>query len=500
MKRWPIAIHVLIQLLAIFTIFYFVNHLSCRHYDRIDLTKSGKFTLSSQTTNFIGNLEFDIDLVVAFSRSTDKGLLDDLRALTDEYRIHSNGRVRVELVDPIRYPNRAVELEEKYKVSLDRNMVIVAYGDRIRVIEDRDLAARTRGDVITSFYGEVVLTAAMIEVTADRQRKIYVVRGYQRVDYLNAVAEEIATLANRQNALVDFLDLTEGKIPEDADTIVLAAPQTDLSPAARKLVEDFWNSERGSIFLALDPEAKTPELHRMLGELGVFPRDDRVLYAGGAAGGPIQTTFNVTTRVMDSPAITHELSGMSVPLGGKSQSIKITPGADAVLADNILLTPLLEAEPRFWGETDYRETDNYSRHRTDDYHHKDGLYLAVAVERGAVADPKLRVATQRMIVVSNPTIFTPSRMMTQEERERVRDNPEQTIPIMRLKARSDFVISSLNWLLDRPELQGISPKEPKRYTVVLEDGEKTLITTLVLWILPGLSLGFGIFVWAMRRN
>ncbi|MFT5470897.1 MAG: hypothetical protein ACI8UO_006029 [Verrucomicrobiales bacterium] len=477
-KRLPIAIHVAVQLLAVFVIFYLVNYLSCRHYDRIDLTRSGKFTLSSVTTNFLSSLDSEVHVVIAFTRDSDKGLLDDIRALADEYRVHSDGHVRVEVVDPARFPNRASELKEKYKVTLDRNMILVANGDRLRTLEDLDLATRAQGDFVVSFNGEIALTAAMVEVTGDRQRKIYIVKGYQRQDYLAEAAAEIRTLANRQNAVVDFIDLSDtGGIPKDADTLIIAAPKSDPTPDELALIQEFWNSERGSIFLALDPDSPTPELHTMLRGLGVVPRDDRILYAGGAAGGSIQTTFNVPALIREDSPITHELRGMAIPLGGRSQSLQLLPSADFVRNKNIHLTPLLVADLKFWGEIDHAGTEKFLRDRDD---HHSPLYLGAAIERGAVDDPNLRVATQRMVVVSNPTILSGGQK--------------------RQKIRSDFVMSSLNWLLDRPHLQGILPKEPTRYAVVLDDSEKTAITWLVLWILPGLTLLLGIFVWTMRRN
>ena len=70
-KRWPIAAHVAGQLVAILVIFVLCNYMSCRHYKRIDLTQSQKFTLSSFTTNFLHGLETDVDVIVAHSPEGD---------------------------------------------------------------------------------------------------------------------------------------------------------------------------------------------------------------------------------------------------------------------------------------------------------------------------------------------------------------------------------------------------------------------------------------------
>ena len=164
-----------------------------------------------------------------------------MRSLVDEYRLHSDGKVRVEVLDPARFPNRVAEVTAKYKVTLDQDLIIVANGERTRILEDADLAVREGGALITQFTGEIALTASLVELVEERRRKIYVVTGYQRQDFLQEVGAEIGNLANRQNAVVDYLDLSSGKIPEDADTIVLAALSSDLGSEEMKLIQTFWN-------------------------------------------------------------------------------------------------------------------------------------------------------------------------------------------------------------------------------------------------------------------
>lgn len=475
-RRAPIAVFVGLQLLAILTIFIAVNYLSFRHYQRVDLTQSQKFTLSSLTTSFLSGLSTEIDVIVAFTPSSE--IYNDIRSLAEEYQRLGNKSIRVEVLDPARYPDRSAELKAKYGVTLDRNLVIVSQGDRTRVISESDIAIRDGNGMIAKLSGEIALTSALIEVVEGRRRKIYVLNGFQRQDYLQEVVAEITTLANRQNAVVDFLSLSGGaKVPDDADTLVIAAPQSDPSPAEMKSLTDFWNSERGSIFLALDPEAPTPALLAFVRRLGASPRDDRVLFASRVPGQPLQTTFSVPALVRAGSPISTELAGMEIPLGGRSQSLELFPTAEFVKNENIHLTPLLVADARFWGETGYAK-DDIARDKDADNHSP--LYLGATIERGAVDDPNLRVETQRMVLVTNPTILSGG-----DQRQKI---------------RSDFTMASLNWLLDRTELTGVLPKEPTRYAVVVSEARKRLINLIVIWLLPGLALLLGLFVWLGRRN
>lgn len=473
-KRWPIAVHVSVQIVAIFVIFFLCNYMSCRHYNRLDLTQSEKFTLSTFTTNFLHNMSSDVDVIVAFSPNSE--LFNDVRSLVDEYRLKSDNKVRVEILNPSHFPNRAAEVKAKYNVTLDQDLIIVAQGERVRVLGDADLAVRAPGGLITQFTGEIGLTASLVELLEERQRKIYVITGYQRQEFIQQVGAEISNLANRQNAIVDFLDLSKGSVPSDADALILASPQTDLAPSELKALLEYWN-QRGSIYLSLDPDAETPNLHSFLRSVGAAPRPDRVLQASSISGGPIQTRYEVPAMVRKEVKATRELAGMGITLRGRSQSIHLTPAADHVRNQNIQLTPLLVANPDFWGETDF-DKEPIVRDRDLDNHTP--LYLGVMIERGAVDDPNLRVETQRMVLVSNPMILTGGNQ--------------------RQKVQSDFVITTLNWLLDRTHLQGVLPKEPTRYAVTLSGAEKSAINLLVIWILPSLALLLGFFVWLTRRG
>ena len=58
----------------------------------------------------------------------------------------------------------------------------------------------------------------------------------------------------------------------------------------------------------------------------------------------------------------------------------------------------------------------------------------------------------------------------------------------------------MNWLIERPQLLGIAPKAPEQVHLSLTSGQLTLISWLVLAILPLLSVGAGVFVYRRRRR
>jgi ABC-type uncharacterized transport system involved in gliding motility auxiliary subunit len=63
-----------------------------------------------------------------------------------------------------------------------------------------------------------------------------------------------------------------------------------------------------------------------------------------------------------------------------------------------------------------------------------------------------------------------------------------------------LVADTMNWLIERPQLLGIAPKAPEQVHLSLTSGQLTLISWLVLAILPLLSVGAGVFVYRRRRR
>jgi hypothetical protein len=467
--------HVPARLLAAVLFLVLVNVVSFRHYHRSDLTENARFTLSGVTQSLIKSLKQEVEVIGVFLPSSE--IADDVRTLVDEYRKASGKKIRVEWIDPARQPDRVEAIKARHKITLRGSSLIVARGAQRRVLREEDLLQRDGSGLIAKFNGEIALSAALIEVLEETPRKLILVTGHSPAPELQAAAEELRVPGSRQNVKLEYASLQTGGIPADASVVVIAAPQTDFSATEMRELERFWSDGRGSVFVSLNPDSPTPRLRAFIRALGVAPRGDRLIYLEGRRGQPEAKIFSVTASIRPGSAITRDFAGMDLHLGGRSESLELFPDADLIRAQNIHLTPLLVADPRFWGETDFN-AEPIRRDRTDD--HSGPLYLAAAVEKGAVDDPNLRVDTQRLVVVSNPAIFHGG--------------------LDRDQTQADFVMSCLNWLMDRTHLAGIPPKEPARYAVELSEKQRGRLERFLLWIGPGLALLAGLWVGWWRRK
>ena len=101
------------------------------------------------------------------------------------------------------------------------------------------------------------------------------------------------------------------------------------------------------------------------------------------------------------------------------------------------------------------------------------------MEKGALNDPNIHVDSSRMIVVANSDFL---------------NNDQLT------QANADFAMSSLNWLLSRDELIGITPKLNQSFTLNLTDTQLSSLAWIVLGLIPGAIAAVGVAGWLKRRS
>ncbi len=476
-SRTRIVCNVILQGLLLILIFLIVNYLSCRHHTQWDLTHNRKFTLSTTTLNFLDSLEQDVDIIVSFLAGSQ--VYDDIKGLIDEYQRYGRSHINVELVDPGRDRSRATDIKNKFDLELSKNVVIIATGDRVKVVSEDDMVTREDGAFgrVLAFRGESALTSALIEAVEKEQKKLYLVTGHRKVTELQDLMRELHVLLSRQNAVIEELVLPQvDAIPNDCEALILIGPRIDLTPKEHDLVQSWWEDRKGSLLVLLNPAARTPNLYSFLRQFGAMPRDDRLVYAAKISGMELQKTYTVPAVFLPGSPVTRELVGINTVLLNESQSLRVLENDALLQAQNVSVVPLLLADERFWGETDYHE-ETAVRSETED--NLPPIYLAAAVEKGAVDDPNLRIASSRMVVAGNSHFL----------------DSEPT----RVAANVDFIMSALNWMLDREELIGITPKQPTEYNLNLSPAQFSRIQLIVLLIMPVGVFLFGIAVWITRR-
>ncbi|MDP9291438.1 MAG: Gldg family protein, partial [Verrucomicrobiota bacterium] len=329
---------------------------------------------------------------------------------------------------------------------------------------------------VTAFKGEQAVTSALLEVSEAKQSKIYVLNGHGEPELKSETLSGLKAYIERQNLKLDALNLMDvDKIPDDANAIVIIGPKYDFTEREMKLFQDYW-AKNGRVFIALDPAAATARLLAFLNDQGVKPEDDRILRTVNL--GPVTGILrDVTTDFVEGSPITKRLKDVNGVFLGATQSLALDPAR--VTPANIKLQPLIQAGQGFWGETAYNIGEGDTIFFDPQKDRAAPLTLAVSVEKGALSDARVKVGSSRMIVVGNSTFVT---------------NEALT------EANVDLVLGSLNWLIDREELIGITPKEAKTFTLNLTQAQVGNIALLSMAIIPSFAAALGVASWWQRRR
>ena len=482
-NRFAIGLNVLLQLALVFLIIAALNYIGFKHFKRWDFSRDQKHALSDQTRQLLAGLPKPVKIFVFFSpdpRLPGGDVFQDIQALLKEYQYAANGKVEVETIDPYRNLSRARELMAQYKFG-NENVVIVDYQGHSKLVNATDMAqydnaADMSGQPprLVAFNGEQALTGAILEVSEEKQNKIYFIDGKGGPALGSDELSVLKTYMDRQNLKAAPLTLMNAeKIPDDAKLVMLIGAKYDLTDRELQMLKDYWEKQ-GRLFIALNPSGVTPKLDGFLREKGINPQDDRVLRT--MAMGPVTGIVRDVAGIFsDSSPVTRKLQGVDTLFMGQTQSLGV-----ANLPD-VHVDTLVTAGEGYWGETKYQdmETTGVSYDPKEDI--SAPLTIAVSAEKGALQDASVNVDTSRMIVTGNSD-FVGSEALA------------QAAPNL------DFTLDGINWLLNREPLIGIAPKAEEQFTLNLTDQQMQRMELLVMVVMPVGVAMLGAFVWAQRRR
>lgn len=486
-RRFQIGVNVLVQLAVVFALVVMVNYLSFQHFKRWDFSRDQKHLLSDQTKQVLLNLEKPVKAVIFFNPGVET--TRDVMALLREYEYAAKGKLNTEVVDPYVNFSRARELQAQYKFGATENVLILDYGGRNKFVNAADMvemdnsgAAFGQAPTVKAFKGEQAITSALLELTEDKQHKLYLLTGHGEPELTPEPAgrsekesiKSLGTYIERQNIKAASLNLGEtDKVPDDAGGILILGPKYDLSEREISILREYFD-KKGRLLVTLDPARSTPRLATFLTANGIRPQDDRVLRT--VAMGPVVGVLKEVAGVIKggSPA-TKRLDGIGTQFLGQTQSLQVETPA---IGTPVNAVPVIQAAEGFWGETDYgRGDDNPAYYFDPKKDHGPPVSVAIAAEKGAVSGVK--VDTARLIVVGNAE-FLKDEALTE--------------------SGLDFTLGVLNWLLNREELVAVAPKERKAFSLNLSEVQIANLSLIVMIVIPGFVALLGLAQWWDRRR
>lgn len=233
-------------------------------YTQIDVSYNKLYTITDQTKSLLSELNEDINIYVINSEdnvdSTVKQTLNGYKDLSSH--------VNIKYVDPLVNPKFASQYSSS---DVSQNSLIVESGKRYKVINYNDLYETeidysTYSQKVTGYDAEGQITSAIAYVTSDTMPKIYMIAGHNEYNldtgFLNAIEKE--------NIEYETIDLIKyDSIPDDAECIIIDAPENDFSEDDANKVIDYLNNGGKAVIMAEYVKNELTNFNKILDQFGV---------------------------------------------------------------------------------------------------------------------------------------------------------------------------------------------------------------------------------------
>ncbi len=247
-----------------------------------DISASKLYSVTSNTKSVVNALTEDVTIYWIVQADQEDAVIEKL---LDRYASLSD-HIEVEKRNPDVYPTFAEEYIDEGD-AVYNNSLVVECGERSRYIPYTDIYI-TDADMYsysysTSFDGEGAITSAIDYVTNPDQPSAYTLTGHGESELPATFADSL----EKENITLEELSLLNtDEIPEDADVLIVYAPQSDISEDEAEMLSDYV-SGGGKLLVMAGPvqDAELTNLYSTLEPYGVTPVEgvvvegDRAHYA-----------------------------------------------------------------------------------------------------------------------------------------------------------------------------------------------------------------------------
>jgi ABC-type uncharacterized transport system involved in gliding motility auxiliary subunit len=423
----------------------------------LDLSKDKAFTLADETVKTLKGLDRQVQ-ILAFYDPQQRGAFEDLLKRAKKV---NPGQFDYEFHDLNKEPLKA----EQYGVRTFGTAVAVS------------------GDKSESFNGsrEEDLLNAVLKVSAGGKKQVYFLQGHQErsVDDPQAGgASELKKGLENGGFLargLNFGQLAKAEVPEDAATLFIAGPHTDLlGPELEALTR--YLGRGGRVVAALDPRTNTPGFKAWLSKAGASVDEDIVIdfnpfnqIFGGSPLAPV-----IQEQGFDpSHPITKDLrSGQGQAIFPQTRSVSL-----GKLPEGATGTVLAHSLPSAFG---WMGSGNKAPNKPGPGDKKGPLDLAVAIEAPTKAFGGPDGEKRARLVVFGTSQFLANQLVV------VFNN-------------QDLVVNSTRWLADEEKRIALAPKPKENSPLLLDRGRMSMVWWSVLLMALG-AAGMGVAVYTMRRR
>ena len=430
-----------------------------------DMTENGVYTLSEQSEEVAAGLDKEVTIYHIAQKGAEDSILVKF---LDQYSALSPN-IKVETIDPDVYPNFASQYTQE---QLYNNSLIVVCGDNSRYVSYYDIFKTTYTSdysASTDFDGEGALTSAVAYVTSENLPKVYVLSGHGEPGLPDAITHAL----EQQNLTVEssLVLMSQESVPEDADAVIIYAPQSDLSQEDAQKLKDYI-AAGGKILLATnDTGEEMPNLQSVTEEFGLSAKPGMVFDgdASYAATYPMYLLPEMVQHDITSPLI----EGGYVVLAPAAHALETAE----TLPEGVTVTPLLSTSDQGYNKADSLTIETLEKKEGDET----GTFDIAAAAEKTVSDEE-NAEPARLVW------FGAAQML------------DTQVDAMTAGANSDLVVNAAAWLCDKQDSISIHAKSLDMEYLTVPAGARAVLSAVTIVVIPAAFLIAGILVWKRRKS
>ncbi|MCA9490216.1 MAG: Gldg family protein [Myxococcales bacterium] len=445
-----------------------VNYLAKQHDDEWNVAYFKTTRPGEATVSIVQTAADPVEAVLFFPPGNDVGR--EVEAYFDALKREGDGRLSVTRIDQALDPVRAEALKVR-----ENGQIVLVQGEanqKFRIDTDIDKARRDLRKL------DGLVQKQLLKLTRG-QNTVYFLAGHGEANWreneddlrkINLYKKEILEAQNYKVKTWGVADGSTSHMPDDADTIVIAAPTEPLLPEEVQTLEKFWD-DGGSLLILLDPKgAPLTELLAHIGvDQGTVPLAHAQAHADFYHG--LKDRYFLATNKYGSHASVKTLSRNS------QVAHMVFPGAvDLKKAEGVgaKVTTLIRTMPMAWKDAD----GDYERGPDESQNVYD---LAVAVEQTHEDAEGKPTKESRAIVVGSVSWLSDDLLKA-------------------LRANAQFSYDGIRWLTRNDDISGAVESE-EDVQVVHTRNEDWAWFLLAIFAMPACVLGIGaIFIRTRRRT
>ena len=434
-------------------------------YSQIDVSSSKLYTIGDETKKVLKALDKDVTIYqIAQSGSEDDTISNLLKRYEDESK-----HIKVEVKDPVVNPKFASEYTTD---DLAANSLIVVCGDRNKVISYNDMYStsvdyNTWQQTTTGFDGEGQITSAIGYVTSEDLPIMYTLSGHGEKDLDSSFKEDI------QKANIDIKELnllTEGKVPDDADCLMIVSPTSDISEDEKTEILDYLEAGGKAMIFSDYTQDDLPNFDAVFANYGV-KRAEGIVFEGDSQHYGMQMSYYLVPTVNSTDASSETASAGSYVLAPYAQGIQKTDDVrDTVTIDSILTT----------SDQAYSKINMQSSQIEKEDGDVDGPFdLGVAITEKLDDDKETQIV-----------YYSTANLMESQVNQMVSGGNEK------------LLLESLSWMTSTDESSSvsISSKSLQSASLTVTDYDAAFWKICTIGLIPGVFLVAGFLIWLRRRK